>query len=71
MQGRSRRIMGHNPSGHNYDLYLTVGGPVDSETGMVVNLQDLDSYVERTVLERFDHRDVTQDYSHAFTQAAR
>ena len=62
-EAENRRIYGkcHNPSGHNYDLYLTVGGPVNPETGMVVNLQDLDSYVERTVLERFDHRDVTQD----------
>src|SRR5207244_13368366 len=46
----------NNPHGHghNYTLEVTVSGPVDERTGMVCNLVDLDQFVEREVLERFD-----------------
>ncbi len=55
----NRRIYGkcNNPygHGHNYTLEVTVGGPVDPCTGMVCNLMDLDGFVNREVVERFDH----------------
>lgn len=51
----------HRPSGHNYDLFVTVSGPIDRENGMVVDLQALDRMVTREVVDRFDHRDVTAD----------
>ncbi len=51
----------HRPSGHNYDLFVTVSGPIDRENGMVVDLQALDRMVIREVVDRFDHRDVTAD----------
>jgi 6-pyruvoyltetrahydropterin/6-carboxytetrahydropterin synthase len=44
--------------GHNYGLEVTVGGPVDAQTGMVVNLADLDRVVQEEILERFDHRNL-------------
>src|ERR1700733_1296368 len=46
----------NNPHGHrhNYALEVTVSGPVDQTTGMVCNLVDLDSVVEREVLSRYD-----------------
>ena len=51
------RIFGkcNNPNGHghNYTLEVTVSGPVDASTGMVCNLVDLDSFVEREVLSRY------------------
>jgi 6-pyruvoyltetrahydropterin/6-carboxytetrahydropterin synthase len=40
--------------GHNYALEVTVGGPVDERTGMICNLADLDSFVQREILDRFD-----------------
>jgi 6-pyruvoyltetrahydropterin/6-carboxytetrahydropterin synthase len=49
--GKCNNPHGH---GHNYALEITVGGRVDDNTGMVCNLVDLDGFVEREILERFD-----------------
>jgi 6-pyruvoyltetrahydropterin/6-carboxytetrahydropterin synthase len=49
--GKCNNPYGH---GHNYSLEVTVSGPVDESTGMVCNLIDLDRFVRREVLERFD-----------------
>ena len=53
--GKCNNPFGH---GHNYTLEVTVSGPVEPETGMVCNLVDLDSFVEREVLEIFDHQNL-------------
>ena len=45
----------HYGHGHNYMVEVTVSGPVDPETGMIANLADLDSFVQREVLDAFDH----------------
>src|SRR5207253_5142728 len=39
-------------------LEITVSGPVDETTGMVCNLADLDGFVEREILERFDQQNL-------------
>ena len=44
--------------GHNYTIEVTVSGPVSEETGMVCNLTDLDGFMEREVLSRFDHENL-------------
>ncbi len=53
--GKCNNPYGH---GHNYVLEVTVSGPVDSHTGMVCNLMDLDSFVEREVLSRYDRENL-------------
>ena len=50
-----------NGHGHNYLLEVLVGGPVNPETGMVVNLASLDEIVQTIVLERFDHTNLNLD----------
>ncbi len=50
--GKCNNPHGH---GHNYAIEVTVSGQVDQLTGMVCNLADLDSCVQRQVLDRFDH----------------
>ena len=50
--GKCNTPYGH---GHNYIVEVAVSGPVDPETGMIANLADLDSYVQREVLDGFDH----------------
>jgi 6-pyruvoyltetrahydropterin/6-carboxytetrahydropterin synthase len=40
---------------------LLVGGPVAPETGMVVNLAELDEVLRKRVLERFDHTNLNLD----------
>lgn len=49
--GKCNNPHGH---GHNYTLEVTVSGTVAPSTGMVCNLVDLDSCVEREVLSRYD-----------------
>ncbi len=48
--GKCNKPPGH---GHNYTLEVTVSGRVDSRTGMVCNLVDLDQCVEKEVLGRY------------------
>jgi 6-pyruvoyltetrahydropterin/6-carboxytetrahydropterin synthase len=49
--GKCNNPYGH---GHNYGLEVTVSGQVDEKTGMICNLVDLDSFIEREILQRFD-----------------
>jgi 6-pyruvoyltetrahydropterin/6-carboxytetrahydropterin synthase len=56
--GKCNNEHGH---GHNYLVELLVGGPVDAETGMVVDLVALDRTVHKQVLDRFDHANLNLD----------
>lgn len=47
--------------GHNYVIEVTVGGPLDSETGMVVNLRQVDSVLRRFFVDAVDHRHLNRD----------
>lgn len=49
------------PHGHNYTLDVTVRGPIDRHTGMVIDLSELKRVVQETVVERFDHADLNAD----------
>lgn len=53
--GKCNNPHGH---GHNYALEVTVAGQVDSRTGMVCNLVDLDGFVHEKILERFGHQNL-------------
>jgi 6-pyruvoyltetrahydropterin/6-carboxytetrahydropterin synthase len=56
--GKCNNPYGH---GHNYTLEVLVSGEVDPATGMIANLADLDGFVEREVLEPFDHRSLNEE----------
>lgn len=56
--GKCNNPHGH---GHNYVIEVLVGGGVDPETGMVVNLAILDEVVQTSVMERFDHTNLNLD----------
>ncbi len=49
-----------NPNwhGHNYELEVTVEGPVDPATGFVMDLKLLHDAVEEQVLEDVDHHNL-------------
>ena len=51
--GKCNNPYGH---GHNYTVEITVSGQVDPRTGMVCDLVDLDGFVGREVVERYDLR---------------
>ena len=53
--GKCNNPFGH---GHNYIVEVTVSGQVDQQTGMVCNLTDLDGFIEREVLARYDHENL-------------
>ena len=55
--GKCASLHGH---GHNYLLEVTIRGPVDPVTGMVINLVDVKAAVEE-VLAEFDHKHLNQD----------
>jgi 6-pyruvoyltetrahydropterin/6-carboxytetrahydropterin synthase len=44
--------------GHSYRLLVTVRGPIDEGTGMVVNFRDVKQAVDSKVIDRLDHRHV-------------
>jgi 6-pyruvoyltetrahydropterin/6-carboxytetrahydropterin synthase len=56
--GKCANPYGH---GHNYVLEIGVSGDVDPATGMIANLADLDSFVEREVIDVFDCRSLNED----------
>jgi 6-pyruvoyltetrahydropterin/6-carboxytetrahydropterin synthase len=56
--GKCNNPFGH---GHNYVIEVLVGGSVDAETGMVINLSTLDEAVQTSVLARFDHTNLNLD----------
>ncbi len=49
------------PHGHRYGLEVTVRGPIDERTGMVLDLGELKRVVGETVVDRFDHADLNAD----------
>jgi 6-pyruvoyltetrahydropterin/6-carboxytetrahydropterin synthase len=58
LYGKCNNPHGH---GHNYVLEIAVSGAIDPATGMIANLADLDVFVEREVLEAFDHRSLNDE----------
>ena len=56
--GKCNNPYGH---GHNYVVEISVSGAVDPDTGMIANLADLDAFVEREVIEPFDHKSLNED----------
>jgi len=59
---RNEEVFGKcsNPNwhGHNYTLYVTVGGEMDAETGFVMNLKILSNLIQEHVLEQLDHKNI-------------
>ena len=58
LYGKCNNPYGH---GHNYVVEVTMSGPVDSQTGMIANLGELDPYVEREVVEAFDQKYLNEE----------
>jgi len=58
--GKCNNPYGH---GHNYVVEVAVSGAVDPATGMIANLAELDAFVEREVIEPFDHTFLNEEIS--------
>jgi 6-pyruvoyltetrahydropterin/6-carboxytetrahydropterin synthase len=55
--GKCNNPYGH---GHNYKVEVTVSGQPDPATGMICNLADLDGFVERVVMPRFEFSNLNE-----------
>jgi 6-pyruvoyltetrahydropterin/6-carboxytetrahydropterin synthase len=49
-----------NPNwhGHNYELFVTVKGEINPETGFLINLKDLSSIINKKVIDKLDHKNI-------------
>ena len=50
-----------NWHGHNYELYVTVKGNPDPETGFVFDVKRLSLLIKEHVIEKVDHRNLNVD----------
>jgi 6-pyruvoyltetrahydropterin/6-carboxytetrahydropterin synthase len=61
---KNRAVYGEESShgyGHNYELEVSVVGEPDGQTGMVVNLTDLDRVLREEVDRPLDHKNLNRD----------
>lgn len=58
--GKCNNSFGH---GHNYVVEVTVAGPVDAQTGFVVDMPRLDALAQREIVDRFDCMHLNADAS--------
>ena len=52
-----------NPNwhGHNYELFVTVKGEINPDTGFIIDLIDLSKLLKDKVVEELDHRNLNLD----------
>jgi 6-pyruvoyltetrahydropterin/6-carboxytetrahydropterin synthase len=62
---RNEEIFGlcNNPSyhGHNYNLIVKVSGPINPDTGYVIDMKILKQIIRTKVTKRFDHKNLNID----------
>ncbi|XP_071861638.1 6-pyruvoyl tetrahydrobiopterin synthase purple isoform X1 [Bombus fervidus] len=56
--GKCNNYWGH---GHNYTVEVTVCGPVDPVTGMVMNISDLKLFMKKVLMDQLDHKNLDKD----------
>ena len=52
-----------NPNwhGHNYEMWVTVRGDVNPETGFLINLKDLSKILKEKVINKVDHKNINTE----------
>ena len=50
-----------NWHGHNYDLFVTVKGEINPETGFVVDLNWMKKIIEEHIIDVLDHKNLNLD----------
>lgn len=50
-----------NWHGHNYDLYITIKGKPDVDTGFIMDVKDLSAIIKKFVIEPLDHKNLNMD----------
>ena len=59
---RNNEVFGKcsNPNwhGHNYELFVTVKGDINNETGFLINLKVLSKIIKTNVINKLDHKNI-------------
>lgn len=50
-----------NWHGHNYELFVTVKGIPDQQTGFIINVKTLSNIIKKTITEKLDHSNLNLD----------
>lgn len=61
----NKRVFGkcanENWHGHNYELFVTVKGTPDPNTGFIINAVDLKNIIQTYIVEKVDHKNLNLD----------
>lgn len=62
---KNEEVFGYcsNPNwhGHNYELYVTVKGEVNPETGFLIDLKLMKKIINREIISKMDHKNINLD----------
>jgi 6-pyruvoyltetrahydropterin/6-carboxytetrahydropterin synthase len=62
---RNEEIFGacanENWHGHNYELYVTIKGTPDPETGFLMDVKKLSNIIKERVTEKLDHKNLNEE----------
>lgn len=50
-----------NWHGHNFDVFVTVKGTPDPDTGFIMNAHELSKIMKREIVDRLDHKNFNMD----------
>ncbi|HVM88223.1 MAG TPA: 6-carboxytetrahydropterin synthase [Puia sp.] len=50
-----------NWHGHNYELYVTIKGEPNVETGFLFDVKKLSAIINSTIIEKLDHKNLNMD----------
>lgn len=50
-----------NWHGHNFELFVTVKGDIDSKIGYVTNLTNISKLIKELIIDKIDHRNINLD----------
>ncbi|KAK9497711.1 hypothetical protein O3M35_004382 [Rhynocoris fuscipes] len=65
--GKCNNYHGH---GHNYEIHVSVRGPVCPKTGMVMNITDLKLIIDETIMKSMDHKHLDKDVPYFFDKVS-
>ena len=55
------RCANENWHGHNFELYVTIKGQPDPDTGLIYDAKKLGALIQDKVIEKLDHRNLNID----------
>ncbi len=55
------RCANENWHGHNFELYVTIKGQPDPDTGFIFDAKHLGKLVQDHIIEKLDHRNLNED----------